>query len=100
MRTVRYHPDARAEFLYQVEYYIAIGTRLADRYDKAVHAAEQQATATPETWPMYKHRTRRVVDRTFKFSLVYLYNESEIYVVAVAPTRRRPGYWRARLSDA
>jgi toxin ParE1/3/4 len=100
VRTVRYHPDARAEFLNQVEYYIAIGTRLADRYNTAVHVAEQQAAATPEAWPKYKHRTRRVVDRTFKFSLVYLYREREIYVVAVAPMRRKPGYWRARLSDA
>ena len=100
MRKVRYHPDGRAEFLHQVEYYIAIGTRLADRYDKAVHAAERQAAATPEIWPKYKHKTRRIVDRTFKFSLVYLYSESEIYIVAVAPTRRMPGYWRGRLSDA
>ena len=100
MRTVRYHPEARVEFLNQIEYYIAIGTRLADRYDNAVHAAERQAAATPDVWPKYKHRTRRVVDRTFKFSLVYLHSESEIYVVAVAPTRRKPGYWRERLSDA
>lgn len=100
MRTVRYHPDARAEFLNQVEYYIAIGARLAVRYDTAVHVAEQQAASAPETWPKYKQRTRRVVDRTFKFSLVYLLSESEIFVVAVAPMRRKPGYWRARLSDA
>jgi hypothetical protein len=100
VRAVRYHPDARAEFLDQVEYFIASGGRLANRYDRAVHVAEQQAAARPETWPKYKHRTRRVVDRTFKFSLVYLHNESEIYVVAVAPTRRKPGYWRARLSAA
>ena len=100
MRIVRYHPDARAEFLNQVEYYIGIGTRLADRYDKAVHIAERQAAATPEAWPKYKHRTRRIVDRRFKFSLVYLYSETEIYVVAVAPTKRKPGYWRERLSDA
>ena len=100
MRTVRYHPDARAEFLNQVEYYAAIETRLADRYDKAVHIAERQAADAPETWPKYKRKTRRIVDRTFKFSFVYLYNESEVYVVAVAPTRRKPGYWRERLSDA
>ena len=100
MRAVRYHPEARVEFLHQVEYYITIGTRLADRYDYAVHAAERQAAATPDTWPKYKHRTRRIVDRTFKFSLVYLHSENEIYVVAVAPTRRKPGYWRERLSDA
>jgi hypothetical protein len=31
---------------------------------------------------------------------VYLQGENEIYVIAIAPTRRKPGYWRARLSDA
>ncbi len=100
MRTVRYHPDARAEFLNQVEYFIAIDTHLADRYAKAVHAAEHQAAQTPEIWPKYKGRTRRTIDRTFEFSLVYLHSESEIYVVAVAATRRKPGYSRERLVDA
>jgi len=47
VRTVRYHPEARAEFLHEVEYYAAISTRLAELYDKAVHTAEVQAAATP-----------------------------------------------------
>ena len=51
MRKVRYHPAASAEFLHEVEYYAAISTRLAELYDKAVHAAEMQAAATPEAWP-------------------------------------------------
>lgn len=100
MRTVRYHPDARAEFLHQVGYYSSISTRLAERYDKAVHKAEIQAAETPEIWPSYTHKTRRVIDRRFKFSLVYLHNEREVYVVAVAHDRRKPTYWRTRLSDA
>lgn len=100
MRRVRYHPEARAEFLHEVEYFAAISTRLAEHYDRAVHRAESQAANMPETWPKYKYKTRRIVDRRFKFSLVYLHNEKEIYVVAIAPTRRKPGYWRARLSDA
>lgn len=100
MRTVRYHPEARAEFLDQVAYFVAINGRLAARFDAAVHEAESLAAESPETWPKHKHRTRRVVDRVFKFSLIYLHNESEIFVVAVAPTRRRPGYWRGRLGDA
>lgn len=100
MRTVRYHPEARAEFLHEVEYYAAISARLAEHYDRAVHAAETHAATTPETWPNYKHKTRRIVDRKFKFSLVYLHNENEVYIVAVSPTKRKPGYWRARLSDA
>jgi hypothetical protein len=39
------------------------------------------------------------LDKKFKFSFVYLYNESEIVVIAIAPLRRKPGYWTARLSD-
>jgi toxin ParE1/3/4 len=100
VRAVRYHPEARAEFLHDVEYYAGINTRLAELYDKAVHAAEMQAAANPETWPKYGRKTRRVIDQRFKFSPVYLHSENEIYVVAVAPTKRKPGYWRKRLRDA
>jgi hypothetical protein len=96
VRVVRYHPEAREEFLRQVVYYSGVGIRLAERYDKAVRKAEVQAAEAPEKWPPYKFKTRRIIDRVFKFSLVYLSNENEIYVIAVAPTRRRPGYWRAR----
>jgi len=100
VRAVRYHPEARDEFLRQIGYYCGVSTQLAERYDKAVHKAETQAAESPELWPRYKFKTRRVIDRTFKFSLVYLHNENEIYVVAVAPTRRKPSYWKTRLSDA
>ena len=100
MRVVRYHPEARAEFLDQLAHFIDINGRLANRFDAAVRDAESLAAESPDTWPQYKHRTRRVIDRVFKFSLVYLYSDNEIFVVAVAPTRRMPGYWRARLADA
>ncbi|MFT3665954.1 type II toxin-antitoxin system RelE/ParE family toxin [Piscinibacter sp.] len=98
MRTVRYHPEARAEFLHEVRYYAAISPRLAERYDSAVHAAEAAAASTPQAWPRYKHKTRRVIERRFKFSLVYLHTDREVYVVAVAPTDRKPGYWKTRLA--
>jgi hypothetical protein len=31
---------------------------------------------------------------------VYLYGEEEILVIAVAPTKKKPGYWKERLRDA
>lgn len=100
MRSVRYHPEAAAEFLHEVEYFAAISPRLAEHYDNAVQLAEKQAARTPEAWPKYKHKTRRLVDRKFKFSLIYFYDEGEVYVLAVAPMKRKPGYWQARLSEA
>jgi toxin ParE1/3/4 len=100
VRVVRYHPEARAEFLDQLAHFIDINGRLATRFDAAVRDAELLASESPDTWPKYKYRTRRVIDRAFKFSLVYLHIDDELFVVAVAPTRRKPGYWRARLADA
>jgi toxin ParE1/3/4 len=100
VKVVRYHPEARAEFLDQLAHFIDINAHLANRFGAAVRDAELLAAESPDMWPRYKYRTRRVVDRVFKFSLVYLYSDSELFVVAVAPTRRKPGYWRARLADA
>lgn len=98
MRSVRYHPEAQAEFLDQVDYFASISPSLAQRYLTAIRKAEADAAATPEMWPRYTRKTRRVVERRFKFSLVYLHSEREIYVVAVAATSRKPGYWRTRLA--
>jgi len=99
VRTVQYHPKARDEFLREVEHYAATSPRLAERYDKAVHTAAMQAASAPESWPKYRYKTRRVIDRRFGFSLVYLHSEGEIYIVAVASNRRKPGYWKERLSE-
>jgi toxin ParE1/3/4 len=40
---------------------------------------------------------RRVLVRGFPFGLVYVELEEEIRVIAVAHSRRRPGYWRDRV---
>lgn len=48
----------------------------------------------------YKFGCRRVLPGKFKFSIVYVVREDEIVVLAVAPFRRKPGYWRSRLSAA
>jgi len=100
VRSIRYHDDARAEFLHEVQFYAVLSTRLAARFERAIRAAEIHAAESPELWPKYRHKTRRVLDRNFKFSLVYLYSDSEIVDIAVAPFRRRPGYWRARLKSS
>ncbi len=99
MRAVRYHPDASAEFLREIEYYLALSPALSERFDRAVLACEVRAAESPDRWPKYLYNTRRILDRKFKFSLVYSTFEGEIAVLAVAAFRRRPGYWKSRLND-
>jgi hypothetical protein len=40
---------------------------------------------------------RALVGPRFPYSVVYLEDEDEIWVLAVAHAKRRPGYWRGRL---
>lgn len=47
----------------------------------------------------YEYGTRRYFPKKFPFSLVYVEGEAEIYILALAPDSRKPGYWRARRND-
>ena len=99
MKSIRYHEQAREEFLHEVRYFTAISARLGERFDKAIQAAEVRAAEFPELGAPYKHETRRVFTKKFKFSLVYVTDEHEILILAVAPFRRKPGYWKARQNE-
>jgi toxin ParE1/3/4 len=48
----------------------------------------------------FRHGTRRVFPGKFKFSIVYLVRPNKVVVVAVAPFKRKPGYWRSRIGYA
>jgi hypothetical protein len=97
VRAVRYVEEARAEFLYEVEYFTSVSPRLGERFDRAVVRAERLAAEFAEMGLPYKYGTRRVFPGKFKFSLVYLTRPDEVVVIAVAPFKRKPGYWRSRV---
>ena len=99
MTPVRFHDAARVELLSEVRYYVSINPTLGERLATAVERATQLASEFPETGSPYKYGTRRVFPRKFPFSVVYIVRESEVYVLALAPFGRKPGYWRARKDD-
>jgi plasmid stabilization system protein ParE len=96
VKAVRFHEAARAELLSEVQYYTSISPRLGERLATAVEQAMHLASEFPDMGSPYKHGTRRVFPKKFPFSIVYVVRESEVYVLALAPFRRKPGYWRVR----
>jgi toxin ParE1/3/4 len=97
VRLVRYHEEARLEFLHEVGFYSAISRQLGKRFDRAVQRAELFAAEFEDAGSAYKHGTRRVFPGKFPFSVVYMINDDEVLILAIAPFRRKPGYWRSRL---
>ena len=96
MRSIRYHEAAREEFFHEIHYFTAISRRLGERFDKAIQAAEVLVAGFPDLGSPYKHGARRVFSKKFKFPLVYVADENEILILAVASFRRKPGYWKSR----
>ena len=63
----------------------------------AMLAGFARAATSPLQYPSYLHGTRRVLLKKFPFFIVFLDWQDEIYIVAVAHAKRRPGYWVRRV---
>ena len=97
MIKVRFLPAAEIELLKEVAYYSKARTGTGIRFQAAVQAAISRAVAHPlGSAPSFKE-TRSVLVKGFPFSVVYRPSKEELLVVAIAPHRKRPQYWAARV---
>jgi len=80
VKSVRFHDDARLEFIDKVAYYEDIQPGLGQRFRVRVEAAVALATSMPTIGFPYKYGTRRVFPRRFPYSVVYVEFEVEIVI--------------------
>ncbi|QBF47042.1 type II toxin-antitoxin system RelE/ParE family toxin [Janibacter limosus] len=97
---VRFHPDARDEFIAEVDWYDD-RAGLGERFAEAVEIAIEFAAEDPEAWPPLRGWPREPIVRSkgvtsFPYRVLYLVRDDVLTVVAVAHTKRRPGYWKDR----
>lgn len=95
-RHVEFHPEAAAEFDAALDYYRAARGGLAERFLAAVRASTDVAIASPDAGHALPGSVRRLLIRGFPYAVLYAAESERIYILAVAHTRRRPGYWRPR----
>lgn len=95
----RFLPEAEAELLHEVGYYSDTGTGIGIRFQAMVEAAIQFAVRHPLGGFPSPHDTRAVLVKGFPFSVIYRVSEAELLVVAIAPHRRHPDYWKSRVDE-
>ena len=96
----RFHEAADAELTEAVAYYDAKAPGLGDRLLAEVKAAARYIEQYPEIAPVINEGVRAKVLVRFPYSLMYVVDTRELYIVAVAHQSRRPGYWADRLPAA
>lgn len=104
MKAYRFHPEALAELEAAAEWYeasrIGLGNDLLDAVTIAVSLVCEHPGAGAITEIVGDREVRRKLLGRFPLGLVYYSADDEIRIVAVAHTKRAPGYWRSRVGGA
>lgn len=97
--TIQYHPLARAELYRVAEWYEELRPGYGDRFYAEIEVAMAQLRNFPGAQPIIGHQCRGMLLNRFPYSLIYQQTGPEtFFIVAVAHNKRRPGYWRRKLT--
>jgi toxin ParE1/3/4 len=99
LKPYRFLKEAHQEFQEQIAYFDGHSLALGDKFIADVQAAITDVRRYPQIGATVSRRVRKRVLHGFKYSVMYIDTPAEIIVIAVAPHRRRPRYWRKRLRD-
>lgn len=93
----RFYPEARGDLRDAIGWYRGHSARAATEFRITVAEAIKEIVRAPERWPEYLYGTQRFLLRRFPFSIVYINENDVVSIVAVAHSKRRPGYWKGRV---
>ena len=97
MKPYRFLEEAQDEFQEQIAYFDGTSRHLGDAFIDEVQTAVRDIRTHPEIGSPLRGKVRKRVLHSFQYSVLYVDRPMEIIIVAVAPHKRRPGYWRKRL---
>ncbi len=92
-----FHPEARDELNYAVDFYEGRHAELGVEFLEEVYSTIQRIIEFPKAFPKQSKKTRKCLVNRFPFAVIYQIRESEIFIVAIAHLSRKPGYWKERL---
>ena len=94
---VEYHPAAKREIVASKNWYDKQSEGLGLEFLLEVKKSEKKVIENPKMYPFYEGETQRFLLDRFPFSLIYLFTEGIIQVVAIAHNSRKPKYWITRI---
>jgi plasmid stabilization system protein ParE len=92
------HPEADAEYEEAVRHYASITPELGNRFYDEIERLIAEASRTPGTFRFIREPARRHFTREFPYGIIYVERPDDIWILAVMPLRRKPGYWQHRLT--
>jgi toxin ParE1/3/4 len=95
-----FHPEALEELIQTELYYAEISKELANDFyleiETAIGFLRDFAEAGQKIHP---DGIRKITLKRFPYQLIYVLEEQEIFILAVAHQRSQPAYWMYRLQS-
>ena len=92
------HPEAVVEAAEAREWYAQRSPTAALRFLNELDRGIAEIAQHPMRWPEHLHGTRKYRLHRFPFLLVYRVGGDRVQLIACQHGKRRPGYWRDRIS--
>ena len=92
-----FHPAASEEIVETTAYYEREVPGLGDGFITEVERVIGVLCDQPNIGQIVGEEFRRILLARFPYSLIYSIESEQVWVVAVAHHRRRPGYWQDRI---
>lgn len=96
MAEVSIHADAEGEYEAALSWYLDRSERAATGFETEFERAVESIAANPELHPLCDDRHRFCLLRRYPYSIIFRVDGDRVRVVAVAHSRRLPGYWSER----
>ena len=99
MKPLQYHPSAQVEIEAAHDLYFRRSPQAADGFYEELIPALNRVREHPQQYPSHLYGTQRLVLSRYPFFVVFRERLQDIQIIAVAHTKRRPGYWAKRLKQ-
>lgn len=98
MKPHRFHREADEEFTGALQHYFDISPALGGRFYDEINRLILEIRTHPARYRMFDPPVRRLLAEDFPYALIYLDEPEQVWLIAVMHLKRKPGYWKQRLS--
>ncbi len=97
MKPYAFHREALEEFDAAAIDYARVSPALAHRFYRVIDGLIADACRRPGAFRFIHPPARRHFARKFPYGIIYVERPTDIWILAVMPLHRKPGYWQHRL---
>lgn len=99
MKNYKFNEHARKELISITMDYREISTSLGRRFVKEFQDTLSTICQFPEIGVRTYGGAQKFHLDVFKYTIIYILLNDIIHIIAIAPQRKKPGYWKGRLKE-